>query len=104
MAISLIPSPSTARAGSLLVQGVECVGGWQIRHGDLGCYRVLRFPKCKEQQVGRKFIAKLILALNRNLTIEQQAKYVLPVSVEDTPEHLCRFQTLQLKKPGSLRV
>lgn len=73
MATSLVPSRSPARARSLLAQGcVSMYGGWQIRHGDLGCYRVLRFPKHKEKQISRIFISKLILALKRNLTVNDK--------------------------------
>lgn len=70
-----IPHPLTQHGQSRIPPGAgaECVGGWQIRHGDLGCYCVLRFPKCKQKQISRKFFAKLTLTLNRNLTIDGKA-------------------------------
>ena len=73
MATSLVPSPSAARAGSLLAQGGMCVWGeWQRRQRGLGCSRALRFPKHKTKQVSRIFISKLALALKRHLTVKNK--------------------------------
>ena len=70
MATSLPSSPSTAGAGSHLVQGE--LEGWQIRRGDLGYYHSLRFPKCKDKQTSRILIAKLISVLKRNLSFSDK--------------------------------
>lgn len=34
---------------TLLGSGVSVCVGRQIRHGDFGCYRALRFPRCKDK-------------------------------------------------------